>query len=126
MAYDKKELFERAKAIIKEDDSIVFAEDIICELGISNATFYVHFEKDSEEINTIKELLQENKTKTKRQLRKNWKDKESSAGLQIALYKLIATAEELERLNPPKQKEEERENQETHIENFKPLKKDNE
>ena len=126
MAYDKKELFERAKAIIKKDDSIVFAEDIICELGISNATFYVHFEKDSEEINTIKELLQENKTKTKRQLRKNWKDKESSASLQIALYKLIGTAEEREILNPPKQKEEERENQETHIENFKELKKDSE
>ena len=126
MAYDKIKEFERAQAIIKKDDSIVFIDDVVCELGISTSTFYEFYPATSEEMEILKELLKANKTRTKKKLRKQWENVESSAGLQIALYKLIATAEELERLNPPKQKEEERENQETHIENFKPLKKDNE
>ena len=106
MAYDKEELFERAKKAIAKDNSIVFIDDLVCELGISTPTFYVHFPVDSNEIKDIKDLLQANKTRTKKKLRKQWENVESSAGLQIALYKLIATSEELERLNPPKAKEE--------------------
>lgn len=107
MAYDTEGLFEKAKQIIEKDDTIVFVDDVVCELGISYSTFYLHFPKDSDNSKEIKELLRVNKSKTKRQLRKQWKDVESSASLQISLYKLIATPEELERLNPPKQKEEE-------------------
>jgi hypothetical protein len=107
MAYDTKTLFEKAKAIIAKDKSVVFVEDVVCELGISAPTFYLHFKVDSNDFNTIKDLLQNNKTKTKRKLRTQWQDVESSATVQIALYKLIANPDELERLNPPRQKEEE-------------------
>jgi hypothetical protein len=107
MAYDKIKEFERAQAIIKKDTSIVFIDDLLCELAMSPSTFYKHFPIDSKEMDCLKDLLQSNKTRTKKKLRKQWENVDSSAGLQIALYKLIATAEELERLNPPKEKKEE-------------------
>ena len=106
MAYDKIKEFERAKAIIKKDNSIVFIDDLVCEMGISTSTFYEFYPATSEEMEILKELLKANKTRTKKKLRKQWENVESSAGLQIALYKLIATESELERLNPPKEKKE--------------------
>lgn len=107
MAYDKIKEYEKAIAIIKKDSDIVFVEDLLAEISMSKATFYSHFPIESNELNTIKELLGRNQIQLKKQLRKNWKDSQSSATVQIALYKLIANPDELQRLNPPKQKEEE-------------------
>ena len=107
MAYDKDKEYKIALAIIKNDADIVFVEDLLAEIRMSKATFYSHFPIESNELNTIKELLGRNQIQLKKQLRKNWKDSQSSATVQIALYKLIANPDELERLNPPKQKEEE-------------------
>ena len=115
MAYDKEKEFEKAIGIIKKDKTIVFIDDVVCELGFSISTFYKHFPVDSKELEDIKDLLRANKTRTKKKLRTQWENVESSAGLQIALYKLIATEAELARLNPPKEK------QEQEIEKPKPL-----
>ena len=106
MAYDKIKEFEKAQAIIKKDTSIVFIDDLVCEMGISTSTFYEFYPATSKEMEILKGLLQANKTRTKKKLRKQWENVESSAGLQIALYKLIATEKELERLNPTKEQKE--------------------
>ena len=107
MSYDKVEVFERAKKIILNDKSIVFIDDLVCELGISLTTFYAYYPSQSAEMKDIKDLLFQNKAKVKKKLRTQWEDVDSSASLQISLYKLLANDKELERLNPPKQKEEE-------------------
>ena len=40
MAYDKNEIFERAKKLIISDEDIVFLEDVAIEIGISKKTLY--------------------------------------------------------------------------------------
>ena len=49
-------------------------------------------------MNVFKEIIENNKINQKRQLRKKWFDNDN-ATLQLALYKLIATNDERERLN---------------------------
>lgn len=98
MAYDKNEIFERAKEIIKNDVDIVFIEDLIIELGISKPTFYDYYPINSNEINEIKDLILKNKTTTKKFLRNKWKDSDN-ATLNICLYKLLSSEEERELLS---------------------------
>ena len=98
MAYDKNEIFERAKEIIKSDVDIVFIEDLIIELGISKPTFYDYYPINSNEINEIKDLILKNKTTTKKFLRNKWKDSDN-ATLNICLYKLLSSEEERELLS---------------------------
>lgn len=97
MAYDTIKLFEQAKKAIKENN-LFFIEDIIAFIPCSKPTFYEHFPVDSNELNTLKELLEENKIKTKSGIRaKLWKS--NKAAELLALYRLIATPEEHMKLN---------------------------
>lgn len=121
MAYDKDEVYKRAIEAIKVDDDITFIQDVYVEIGISHQTFYRFFPKESDEYETIKRLLERNQTRIKRNYRRNWKDPNASAVLQLANYKLIATQEELERLNPPKEKADEKEQKPIKIEGFQSL-----
>ena len=57
MAYDTKELFEKAKDVIVKH-KLFFVEDIVAFLPCSKPTFYEHFPIDSNEINELKELLE--------------------------------------------------------------------
>ena len=97
MAYDKAKLYEQAKEAI-EKNNLFFIEDIVAFIPCTKPTFYDYFPVDSDELNDLKERLDQNKVKTKSGIRaKLWKS-EKAAEL-LALYRLIATPEEHQKLN---------------------------
>jgi hypothetical protein len=97
MAYDKKKIFEQAKDAITKNN-LFFIEDIIAFIPISKPTFYDYFPIESNELNTLKGLLEQNKTKTKSSIRAKLYKSEKAAEL-LALYRLICTPEEHQKLN---------------------------
>jgi hypothetical protein len=97
MAYNKKIIFEQAKALILEK-KLFFIEDIVALLPCDKTTFYRLFKTDSNEYNELKELLDAEKINIKVSLRKKWFVSDSPA-LQMALMKLLATSEELKKLS---------------------------
>ena len=101
MAYNKKRIYNKAIKAIKEK-KLIFVEDVVAYLPISKATLYDYFPIDSNELNTIKEALQDNKIETKVSLRSKWYESNAPA-LQIGLYKLIGNSEEVHALNGSKQ-----------------------
>lgn len=97
MAYDKAKLYEQAKEAI-EKNNLFFIEDIVAFIPCDKTTFYRLFPTESNEYNDLKERLDQNKIKTKSGIRaKLWKS-EKAAEL-LALYRLIATPEEHQKLN---------------------------
>lgn len=97
MAYKNEKLYEEAVRVIKQYN-LFMVKDVVAYLGIVGDTFYNHFPTESEESEHIKRLLQENKIKTKVSIRKKLHNCESVAGW-LALYKLLATEEELRALS---------------------------
>lgn len=97
MAYNRKNIYNQAIKVIT-DNNLFFIEDIIAFLPISKPTFYEFFPIDSNEINTLKELLEINKITTKSEIRKKL-FKSDKAGELLALYRLICTPEERQLLN---------------------------
>jgi len=97
MAYDRNEIFEKAKEVTLENN-LFFIEDIIAYLPVSKPTFYDFFPIDSNELNDLKELLERNRVSLKVSMRKKWQDNPAPA-LQMALMKLIASPEELKKLS---------------------------
>jgi len=97
MRYDKNKLFEQAKQAI-EEEGLVFIEEIVSFLPCGKTTFYDLFPADSEEMGTLKALIDDNKVNIKVGLRKKWYKSEAPA-LQMALMKLIASPEEHKRLS---------------------------
>jgi len=97
MAYSKEKLYQQAEEAIKKNN-LFFIEDIVAFLPCDKTTFYKYFTVDSNELNTLKDLLDDNKIKTKSSIRaKLWKSNKASELL--ALYRLIATPEEHQKLN---------------------------
>ena len=92
MAYDRNEIFERAKKAVI-DNSLYFIEDVIAFVPVSKSTFYEYFPADSDELDNIKELLDDNKIATKVKLRRKLEEGDKAAEI-LALYKLIGTDEE--------------------------------
>jgi hypothetical protein len=97
MAYNKNKIHEQALKAIKENN-LFFIEDVVAWLPISKPTLYDYFPIDSNELNTIKALLEENKTKTKSAIRAKLFKSQKAAEL-LALYRLICTPEEHQLLN---------------------------
>ena len=96
MAYNTEKLFNDSIKYITENN-LYFVDDIIAYLGISKSTFYDHFTENSDQSNYLKKLLNENKSRTKVSIRSKLHD---GKGVElIALYKLLATREELDALN---------------------------
>ena len=93
MAYKKTDMIKQSLEAIKENN-LVFVEEIIAFVPFSQATFYNH---KLEQLEEIKKALDNNKIRTKAGLRKNWRESKSPA-LQIALYRLLATESEYDRL----------------------------
>jgi hypothetical protein len=97
MAYDREKIYQQAEEAIKKNN-LFFIEDIVAFLPCSKPTFYDFFPLDSNELNTLKDLLDDNKVKTKSSIRaKLWKSNKASELL--ALYRLIATPDEHRLLN---------------------------
>ena len=92
MAYDTEKLLKEALQIIKKKKCL-FIEDIVVFMPCTKSTFYLHFTIDSNELDTIKEKLQENRVALKHSMRNKW-SKSNNATLQVSLMKLIGTDEE--------------------------------
>lgn len=102
MAYKKEDLIKQALQAIKKH-KLIFIEEVVSFLPCSVATFYNY---KLEELEAIKSAIQANKINIKTKLRTRWEDVDNSA-LNIALYKLCATKEELSILSVQQQKDKE-------------------
>ena len=94
--YNRKKIFEQAKEMIVKH-KLFFVEDIVAFLPCSKPTFYDFFPPDSNELNDLKELLEQNRTELKVSMRSKWY-KSNAPALQMALMKLICTDEERKKL----------------------------
>lgn len=97
MAYDKVEIFDKAKQAILHN-GLFFIDDVIAFLPIAKSTFYEFFPIESNQSNELKELLETNRTNIKVKMRKKWLDSEN-ATLQMGLMKMICTDEERKKLS---------------------------
>jgi hypothetical protein len=96
MAYDRTKIYQQAIDLI-EKKKLFFIEDVVCLLPCRKSTFYDLFPIDSNEMDTIKELLEKNKIEIKNGLRNKWYNGNNPL-TQMALYKLIGTEEEYHRI----------------------------
>ena len=96
MAYDRKKIFEQAKEVIVKH-KLFFIDDIVAFLPCATSTFYDFFPANSEELEELKELLNQNRTELKVSMRSKWY-KSNAPALQMALMKLICTDEERKKL----------------------------
>ena len=97
MAYDKEKIFEQAKEAITKNN-LFFVNDIWAWLPCSRSWFYDAFPDGSDELDTLKGMLEQNKTRTKSAIRSKL-FKSDKAGELLALYRLICTPEERQMLN---------------------------
>lgn len=93
MAHNKKKLETKALKEIK-DKKLIFIEDVICYLPCSKGTFY---NTKLNELDSIKDALDLNKTDIKVSLRSKWYASDN-ATLQIALMRLTCSTEERKKL----------------------------
>lgn len=96
MAYNKLEIFKKAKEVTVKN-KLFFIEDIVSFLPIVKKTFYEYFPLESNEINELKELLEQNRVELKVSMRSKW-FKSNAPALQMALMKLICTDDERKKL----------------------------
>jgi len=97
MAHNRAKIFKQAKEVIVKHN-LFFVEDIVAFIPCSKATFYEFYPLDSDELNTLKALLDENKVRTKSAIRSKLFKSDKAAEL-LALYRLICTKEEHQLLN---------------------------
>jgi len=93
MAYDKKELLKKAIEAAKKNE-LFFIDDIVTFLPCSRSTFYEHKLDKSDELKTI---IEQNKINVKVELRNKFRYSDN-ATLLMALYKLICSDKEREKL----------------------------
>jgi hypothetical protein len=96
MAYDRVKIYNQALDLI-EKKKLFFIEDVVSLLPCNKTSFYDFFQVDSNELNTIKDLLDKNKIEVKNGLRNKWYNGNNPL-TQMALYKLIGTEEEYHRI----------------------------
>lgn len=95
MAYDKDKILQQLLDNIQADEDITTFEDAAITVAPTRQALYLWgFDK----IDTIKEAIEKNKVKVKKNLRKQWRYTEN-ATLQLALYKLLSTPDELRSLS---------------------------
>jgi hypothetical protein len=92
--YEVEDLEKQAIALI-ESHRLVFIDEVCAYLPCSRSTFY---EKELDKSDAIKSALHKVRTKKKLLLRTNWEESQN-ATLQMGLYKLLATPEELSALS---------------------------
>jgi hypothetical protein len=92
--YEAEDLEKQAIALI-EAHRLVFIHEVCAYLPCNRATFY---NKGLDRLDTIKDALNKNKVSKKLALRTNWEES-TNATLQMGLYKLLATPEELAALS---------------------------
>lgn len=91
MAYTDEQLIKMALKAVK-NQHVHFIEDIAIQMGINKGTFY---SRKLNENDVIKQAIHDERVTIKSNLRAKWYQSNAPA-LQIALYKLLATKEELD------------------------------
>ena len=95
--YNRQKIYQQAKEAVTKNN-LFFIEDVVAFIPCDKTTFYRFFPPDCNEYNDIKELLEQNKIKTKSAIRAKLFKGEKAAEL-LALYRLICTPEERQNLN---------------------------
>jgi len=95
--YDKEEIKKTAIEAIKKHN-LFFISDIVAYVPCSRSTFYSYFTEDSDELDEFKELLEQNRVKTKSAIRAKL-FQSNKAGELLALYRLVCTPDERRVLN---------------------------
>ena len=94
---DTQKLFLKALAAI-EEQKLFFIQDVADWLGIAKQTLYHHFPVSGDQMDAIKDALNQNRIKIKVSIRAKLARGDKAAEL-LALYKLICTDEERQRLS---------------------------
>ena len=94
MAYNKNYLIKESIEAIQKNN-LMFIGDLFAFVPFSQATFYNH---KLEELEAIKKEFDSNRIKTKHSLKAKWY-KSDNPTVQIALYKLIGSEDEVHRLS---------------------------
>jgi len=89
MAYKKQEIIDLCMEVI-EKHNVIFMNELVCYLPISEPTFYGW---KLNELESIKSAITASKVNKKAQLREMWMMSDN-ATLQLANYKLMSTGEE--------------------------------
>jgi hypothetical protein len=97
MAFKKNEIFELSKNLVAKH-KLIFIADLISLLPCSESTFYNFFPAGSKMLDDIHEIINNNRVTLKVSMRNKWY-KSNSPVLQLGLYKLLATPEELKALS---------------------------
>lgn len=97
MAYDRIKIFEQAKEMVVKH-KLFFMDEVPDFLPCSRSTFYDFFPNNSDELDSLKELISINKTQIKTSMRSKWYQSDNPT-LQMGLMKLISTPEELRKLS---------------------------
>lgn len=97
MRLDEIKILEQAKEAI-EKNNLFDVTEIMAFIPCSRSTFYRFFPDGSDKLDTIKGMLDSNKIRTKSEIRAKLKKSDKAAEL-LALYRLIATPEEHQKLN---------------------------
>ncbi len=97
MAYDTKEMEKQCIEVL-ENQKVSNIEHLVSLMPFCKVTFYLH---KLNELNSIKDLIDKNKVTKKAYLQSKWVNSDN-ATLQIAVYKLMANEDELDRLNHSK------------------------
>jgi hypothetical protein len=92
MAYDREKILEQAKEVSAKN-KLIFVDEIPAFLPCSRSTFYHYFPEGSDELDTLKAILENNKIEIKTSMRGKWY-KSTAPALQMALMKLISTDDE--------------------------------
>ena len=95
--FDLKDIYDKSLELCN-DKTFHFVSDIIASLPCGRSTFYSLIPKDSDNLNNIKEILEQNCIEEKRAIRKKLSKSDKSGEL-LALYKLIGTEEDRRKLS---------------------------
>lgn len=97
MKYDKDEIYDQALEAIGKNRWIHFMDDVIAHVDCQKTTFYTLFPEGSNELNDIRNAVNQNRIRTKSELRKNMYDEGKQGNLY--LYKLLADDHERDALS---------------------------
>ena len=97
MAKDKEKIFKKAIEVI-ESKKLFTIEDVVAYLPIVKSTFYSYFPIDSNEMNVLKDMIDNNKISVKNALMQKWY-RSDNATLQMGLMKIICSNEERKKLS---------------------------
>ena len=56
--YNRQEIYEQSKEAI-EKNNLLFIEDVVAFIPCSRSTFYHYFPNGSDELNTLREMLEQ-------------------------------------------------------------------